>query len=117
MKYLSIITLLAVVVGCYNPLSFGDTKLIHLESDQCAIDFECNQEIVDQWKGWFCVKDQSFEIDQLGMRGYKKNGSFYIRFTLKSGHQETAKYDMGNYSKFVGLVQDSVVFTNLKVWY
>jgi len=117
MKYLIIITLLAIA-SC-NPLNFGDTKLIHLESDQMDINFECNDKIVADWSGWFewAKKDNSYKIDHLGVRVYKTDDRVKIRYTLKDGYQTEASYPDKNYNKISECIPDTILFTNLKVWY
>ncbi len=126
MKYLIIITLCMLLNSCLNPLDFGNTKLVHLESDQKNISFECNDKIVADWSEWFKWSKEAgvFKVDKIGLKIYKSGDKVRIRYTLfpteefDSYYQKEASYKSDNYNRIVDyLGLDSTVLTNLEVRY
>lgn len=126
MKHLIIVTAFLIFNSC-NPLDFGKTKLVHLESDQKNVSFECNDNIVADWSDWFdwSYKDGSYQIDKIGIKVYKQGEKVRIRFTMfdledKSipVYQTEASYNVENYERIMKKIDvDSIVFTNLIVRY
>ena len=117
------VVLLVVGSGCLNPLDFGSTKMVHLESDQMTKDFECNDKIVSDWSEWFkwSEKDGVFCIGKMGVKVFERSNKMVIRFTHyypnNPPNQDEAVYNKNSKSKIFEVVQDSILFTNLKVWY
>ncbi len=56
---LIIIIITALLLNNCNPLNYGKTKTVNLESDEITISFECNEDVVAEWsddRGWMAGK-------------------------------------------------------------